>query len=229
MVKKTHARLADGREIIYFDESDSAAPVMSDSHELPPFRLQPTVRYDVVQDEWVSLADFRQDRTCLPPDDQGPLCPSTATRATEIPAHSYDVVVFEIPLSELRTGCLSGPGAYVAGVVWAIRDAAHRVPGLDIVIDGAVPAGSGLSSSAALDCAAALAVAELSEIRISAAELARLTQRAESEFVGVPCGIMDQMASMLARAGHALFLDTRSGAVEHVPFDPAEAGLAAGD
>jgi UDPglucose--hexose-1-phosphate uridylyltransferase len=94
-MKRTHAHLSDGREIIYFDESDSAARATPDPRELPPFRLQPTVRYDVVQDEWVSLADFRQNRTFLPPDDQCPLCPSTATRATEIPAYSYDVVVFE--------------------------------------------------------------------------------------------------------------------------------------
>jgi UDPglucose--hexose-1-phosphate uridylyltransferase len=94
-MKKTHARLADGREIIYFDESDSAVRILSDPRELPPFRFRPIVRYDVVQDEWVSLADFRQDRAYLPPDDQCPLCPSTANRATEIPAHSYDVVVFE--------------------------------------------------------------------------------------------------------------------------------------
>ena len=95
MVKKTHASLADGREIIYFDESDGAERATSDRRELPPFRLQPTARHDVLQDEWVSLADFRQDRTYLPPDDQCPLCPSTPIRATEIPAHSYDVVVFE--------------------------------------------------------------------------------------------------------------------------------------
>jgi len=131
----------------------------------------------------------------------------------------------DVPVSELRAGCPSGPGAYVAGVVWAMRNAGHRVPGLDIVIDGAVPVGSGLSSSAALECAAALAVADLSAIRLPAAELARLAQRAENEFVGVPCGIMDQMASMLARVGHALFLDTRTGVTEHVPFDPADAGL----
>jgi UDPglucose--hexose-1-phosphate uridylyltransferase len=94
-MKKTHARLADGREIIYFDESDNAGRALSDRRELPVFRVRPTVRYDVVLDEWVGLADFRQDRTYLPPDDQCPLCPSTAVRATEIPALSYDVVVFE--------------------------------------------------------------------------------------------------------------------------------------
>jgi galactokinase len=131
----------------------------------------------------------------------------------------------DVPLSELQPGCLAGPAAYVAGVVWAMRAAGHPVAGLDIVIDGAVPVGSGLSSSAALECAAALAVAELSGIRLPRAELARLAQRAENEFVGVPCGIMDQMAVMLGRAGHALFLDIRTGILEHVPFDPAASGL----
>lgn len=94
-MKKTRARLSDGREIIYFDESDSAVRDLSDRRELPPFRLHPTVRYDVLTGEWVGYADFRQDRTYLPPDDQCPLCPSTASRSSEIPAHSYDVVVFE--------------------------------------------------------------------------------------------------------------------------------------
>jgi UDPglucose--hexose-1-phosphate uridylyltransferase len=95
VVKKTHAQLADGREIIYFDESDSAVRSLTDRRDLPPFRLRPAVRYDVVLDEWVGIADFRQDRTYLPPDDQCPLCPSTDARLTEIPASSYDVVVFE--------------------------------------------------------------------------------------------------------------------------------------
>jgi UDPglucose--hexose-1-phosphate uridylyltransferase len=94
-MKKTHARLADGREIIYFDESDGAVRDLSDRRELPPFRFRPTVRYDVLAGEWVGVADFRQDRTYLPPDDQCPLCPSTASRRSEIPARSYDVVVFE--------------------------------------------------------------------------------------------------------------------------------------
>lgn len=94
-MKKTHARLADGREIIYFDESDDGVRSLTDRRDLSPFRLRPTVRYDVVLGEWVGLADFRQDRTYLPPDEQCPLCPSTAARLTEIPASSYDVVVFE--------------------------------------------------------------------------------------------------------------------------------------
>jgi UDPglucose--hexose-1-phosphate uridylyltransferase len=94
-MRKTHARLADGREIIYFDDSGRIARMLTDRRDLPAFALQPSVRYDAIGDEWVGLADFRQDRTYLPPDDQCPLCPSTASRLTEIPASSYDVVVFE--------------------------------------------------------------------------------------------------------------------------------------
>jgi UDPglucose--hexose-1-phosphate uridylyltransferase len=95
LMRTTHAQLADGREIIYFDESDYAVRALTDRRELPRFAVRPTVRYDVVLDEWVGLARFRHDRTYLPPDDQCPLCPSTAVRETEIPALSYDVVVFE--------------------------------------------------------------------------------------------------------------------------------------
>ena len=129
--------------------------------------------------------------------------------------------VADLPVGALRPGHPGGSAAYVAGVAWALRAAGHSVGGLDLMIDGAVPAGSGLSSSAAIECATALAATALSGIRLPLANLARLAQRAENDFVGVPCGMMDQMASMLARGGHALFLDTRTGAVEHVPLDPA--------
>jgi UDPglucose--hexose-1-phosphate uridylyltransferase len=94
-MRKTHSQLADGREIIYFDESEYADRALADRRELPGFAVRPTVRYDVVLDEWVGLAGFRQDRTYLPPGDECPLCPSTAVRQTEIPALTYDVVVFE--------------------------------------------------------------------------------------------------------------------------------------
>jgi galactokinase len=129
--------------------------------------------------------------------------------------------VADLPVAALRPGHPAGSAAYVAGVAWALRAAGHPVSGLDLVIDSAVPAGSGLSSSAAIECATALAVTALSGIRLPLAGLAGLARRAENEFVGVPCGMMDQMASMLARAGHALFLDTRTCAAEHVPLDLA--------
>jgi galactokinase len=134
--------------------------------------------------------------------------------------------VTDMPVAALKPGQPGGPPAYVAGVVWALRAAGHSVGGIDIVIDGAVPSGSGLSSSAAIECATALAVTALNGIRLPLADLARLARRAENDFVGVPCGVMDQMASMLARAGYALFVDTRTGAVEHVPLDPPASDLA---
>ena len=94
-MRKTHGRLADGREIVFFDESDAAVRAVADPRDLPPFRPLPTVRYDPILSEWVGLAGHRQGRTYRPPDDECPLCPSTAARPTEIPASSYDVVVFE--------------------------------------------------------------------------------------------------------------------------------------
>jgi galactokinase len=97
--------------------------------------------------------------------------------------------------------------------------------GVDLLVDGDVPEGSGLSSSAALECAVALALAELHDASLEPTAVALAAQRAEVEAVGVPVGVMDQMASMLGRAGHALFLDTRSLQVEQVPFAPEEAGL----
>jgi galactokinase len=132
----------------------------------------------------------------------------------------------EVDLARLEPGAVEGWASYVAGVVWALREAGHKVGGLDIVVDGDVPAGAGLSSSAALECATALVVDEILALGIDRATLARLAQRAENDFVGVPCGIMDQSASLLCTDAHALFLDTRSGATEQVPFDLADAGLA---
>jgi UDPglucose--hexose-1-phosphate uridylyltransferase len=94
-VKRTVARLADGREIIYFDESDSAVREAVDRRELPPPPPASQLRFDPLVEEWVAVAAHRQTRTFLPPSDQCPLCPSRADRLTEIPAADYDVVVFE--------------------------------------------------------------------------------------------------------------------------------------
>ena len=118
------------------------------------------------------------------------------------------------------------PAAYVDGAVRAVREHGIDVPGLDVDIDSDVPIGAGLSSSAALTCATVLAAAELAGATLSPTDVALLAQRAEREFVGVPCGVMDQMAAMCGQEGHALFLDVRSLAAEQVPFSPADAGLA---
>jgi len=94
-VKRTVTRLADGRELIYFDERDDAVHAEVDRRDLPPPPPASELRYDPLLDEWVTVAAHRQSRTFLPPSDECPLCPSTMDRQTEIPSTSYDVVVFE--------------------------------------------------------------------------------------------------------------------------------------
>ncbi|MGW6981297.1 galactokinase [Streptomyces sp. NPDC054932] len=115
--------------------------------------------------------------------------------------------------------------AYPAGVVWALLDAGLPVGGADVHVRSDVPTGAGLSSSAALEVATALALTDLYGIPLARPELAALARRAENAYVGVPCGVMDQMASACATEGHALHLDTRSLEQSHIPFDCAAAGL----
>jgi galactokinase len=131
-----------------------------------------------------------------------------------------------VALAALRPGGVPGWAAYPAGVAWALREAGHAVGGASLVIDSDLPQGAGLSSSAALECAVALALAALYGVQAPRPELARLARRAENEMVGVPSGIMDQSASLLGAAGHALLLDCRTGETSMVPLDPAAAGLA---
>jgi galactokinase len=136
--------------------------------------------------------------------------------------------VVTVPLGALAPGQarLVGWAAYPAGMAWALRSAGHRVGGASLAIDADLAAGAGLSSSAALECAAGLALASLYRLGVPRPELAALGRRAENDFVGVPTGLMDQLAVLLGQAGHALLLDCRSGAVAPVPLDAAAAGLA---
>jgi galactokinase len=129
----------------------------------------------------------------------------------------------EVDLDGLAPGRVTGWAAYPAGVAWALEAAGHRVPGACIAIDSDVPAGAGLSSSAALECATALALTSLAGLDVPRAELVTIARRAENEFAGVPTGIMDQSASLLCRAGHALLLDCRTLETSQVPFDPGAA------
>ena len=119
----------------------------------------------------------------------------------------------------------AGWAGYVFGCVWALREAGFQIDGFDLSLDSQVPAGAGLSSSAAVETATVLAVSALSDIDMDTMQIARYAQQAENDFVGVPCGPMDQTASAAAEAGSVLLFDTRSGAVEHIPFDPAGQGL----
>jgi galactokinase len=131
----------------------------------------------------------------------------------------------DLELAGIGPGKVGGWAAYPAGVAWALGQAGVELAGADLVVDGDVPAGSGLSSSAALECATATALADLGGADLDRTALAGLARRAENEVVGVPSGVMDQMVSMLGRAGHALFLDTRSLGTEQVPLPLEAAGL----
>jgi galactokinase len=119
---------------------------------------------------------------------------------------------------------------YVQGVAWALQEQGLTLTGLDGVISGNVPRGSGLSSSAALEIAAALGLmtAANQQDRLSGPQIAQAAQRAENQFVGVNCGIMDQFISMLGAEDHALLIDCRSLEYELVPF-PANASLVIGN
>src|SRR5215469_12502044 len=97
--------------------------------------------------------------------------------------------------------------------------------GTSVAIDADLERGAALSSSAALECATALALTELHGLSVPRPRLAAIARRAENEFAGIPTGIMDQSASLLCRAGHALLLDCRSGETSDVPFDLPAAGL----
>ncbi|MFF9349522.1 galactokinase [Streptomyces sp. NPDC014734] len=145
----------------------------------------------------------------------------------ELRLHSSDVPggVVRLRIDELAPHQGHGWAAYPAGVVWALREAGHPVTGADIQLISAVPTGAGLSSSAALEVVTALALNDLFELGLTAQELAVIGQRAENAFVGVPCGIMDQMASACCTEGHALYLDTRDLTQRQVPFDLAAHGL----
>jgi galactokinase len=126
----------------------------------------------------------------------------------------------------LGPGAVDGWAAYPLGMAWSLAQAGYQAGSTTIAIDADLAAGAGLSSSAALECAVGLALADLHGLSVVRAELVRLASKAENEFAGAPTGIMDQSAVLLCQAGHALLLDCRSGASDDVPLEPGAAGLA---
>ncbi|MDX2149048.1 MAG: galactokinase [Planctomycetota bacterium] len=112
--------------------------------------------------------------------------------------------------------------AYVAGVLAQLGATLSRCTNVDLALVSEVPLGGGLSSSAALEVATARAAEALWGLSLSDRERAQLCQRCDHEFVGVPCGIMDQYASSAGRSGHAMLIDCRSNELTHVPMPPRE-------
>src|SRR5512143_2602811 len=124
----------------------------------------------------------------------------------------------EIDLDRLEKQ--SGWIEYLKGVAWALQEADYKLGGFDAIVAGDVPIGAGLSSSAAWELAAARAFAVTSGFEWDAAKMALLGQRAENKWVGMNCGIMDQMISAAGQADHALLIDCRSLEAQRVPLPP---------
>ncbi|WP_244928240.1 galactokinase [Nocardioides sp. W7] len=118
-------------------------------------------------------------------------------------------------VDDLGPDAVDGWAAYAAGVVWALREAGVEIPGCDLLVDSTVPVGAGLSSSAALECAVAVALAPDADRRL----LAAACIRAETEIAGAPTGGMDQYVALLAEPGQALLIDFESDETTQVPLD----------
>ena len=129
--------------------------------------------------------------------------------------------IVTVDISKVKPGLKGEWERYALGVLWALG----VKEGVDLLIDGHVPLGAGLSSSAALECSVATAMNHLFDLGFNLEELARLTQKAENQYVGVPCGIMDQSVSLMATQGSALLLDCRDLTTKNIPFDVASSGL----
>ena len=138
-----------------------------------------------------------------------------------ISSHQRRNNIFSIAISDVKPGSKGDWEKYVLGVIWSLG----ITEGLNILVDGNVPAGAGLSSSAALECAVAVGLNTLLNLGLNDKELARATQKAENDYVGMPCGIMDQSVSIMGKAGSALLLDCRDLSTESIPFSVVDAGL----
>jgi galactokinase len=137
---------------------------------------------------------------------------------------------YELDLDDVRAGDPSGWGGYAAGVLWALQEAGHQVRGIDLMLDGRVPLGAGLSSSAALECSVAAAASDLLDLGLlrddhARATLAAICVNAENTIAQAPTGGMDQSAALRCQVGHALLLDCRDGSIAQVPFDLSAHGL----
>src|SRR6185312_12404891 len=151
------------------------------------------------------------------------LMPSDADALT-VSSDANDETV-RIPL-DTSPGDVTNWAAYVAGVVWALRRAGHRVVGGEMSIENGVEIGSGLASSAALECAVLGALLEATGDDVDRLDQARIAQAAENDYVGSPTGLLDQLASLFGEPLTASLIDFLSVSVQQVPFDPDASGVA---
>lgn len=133
--------------------------------------------------------------------------------ASEQFAGSFEFDVDHLPERGAGTWC-----DYVVGVAVMLQHSGCRLRGANLLVDGDIPIGAGLSSSAAIEVASTLALMEVNRIELSMPDVAKLCQRCENIFIGARVGIMDQFVSCLGKAGHALLLDCRSLEFELIPI-----------
>lgn len=133
--------------------------------------------------------------------------------ASEQFAGSFEFDLDHLPEQGAGTWC-----DYVLGVAVMLQQSGRRLRGTNLLVDGEVPVGAGLSSSAAIEVASALALMDVNHIALPLPEIAKLCRRCENDFIGARVGIMDQFVSCLGKAGHALLLDCRSLEFEVIPI-----------
>lgn len=146
---------------------------------------------------------------------------------------SFTQEIVEIDLDDLRPGSVDGWAAYPLGVAWALGQGTHReraadlaaVPGFDLFLESDVPVGAGLSSSAAIECAVAVALNDVWQLGLDRRSLVGVGHQAENDFVGAPTGILDQSASLLGERDAGVFLDCRSFDAQVIPLGLESAGL----
>ncbi|MFB6119552.1 MAG: galactokinase [Halobacteriaceae archaeon] len=169
----------------------------------------------------------------------GFVLPAAIDRRTVVagrPRDDASLHVHSATFEETAVGSVTDPDPldqtwanYVLGVAAELGDLGHDVPGANLAIASDVPMGAGLASSAALELAAAATLADLADADLDPGTLADVSRRAENEFVGVSCGLMDQFAAAFGRADRALFLDCRTRAYDHIPLDAEQARLVVTD
>jgi galactokinase len=143
-------------------------------------------------------------------------------------ASSFTDDVVEVELGEVGPGSVSDWSAYPLGVAWALGQVGAdlgAVPGFDLYVESDVPVGAGLSSSAAIECAVAVALNEVWRLDLDRKTLVKAGHIAENEVVGAPTGILDQSASLLGEADSAIFIDCRSFETAVIPLGLQAAGL----
>ncbi len=165
---------------------------------------------------------------------QGYVLPIAIQRRTHVAAAPRDdrvIVCYSLNLGEEQRITLDAPPRartgswvdYIEGMARTLTLRGMPIGGADLLIASDVPPGAGLSSSASLELSVGLALCSLSGVTPTAVELALVGQSVEHEYVGVQCGIMDQLICALGRAGHALLIDCKSLEVTPVPIPPSEA------